>query len=85
MVDVFAPPALLAVSETVYVPGAMYVWTGFWTVAFSTLPSPKVHCHTVGTFADVSVKVTARGAVPVVGVPVNDVTGRVTEAADTTI
>ena len=61
------------------------MWIGFLTVAFTMLPSPKFHCQIVGPFVVVSVKVTVNGAVPNVGVPVNDAVGGVIAAADTTI
>ena len=38
-------------------------------------PSPKVHDHAVGLPEDVSVKLTASGAAPMVGVPVKAAVG----------
>jgi hypothetical protein len=38
-------------------------------------PSPKVHDQLVGLPVEVSLKVTARGAVPLVGLAVKDATG----------
>ena len=46
---------------------------GFWLV--DVAPSPKVHSHDVGDPVEVSVKDTASGAAPVVGVRVNDAVG----------
>ena len=39
------------------------------------VPSPKSQAHAVGPPVDVSVKDTTSGAVPDVGVPVNDADG----------
>lgn len=39
------------------------------------LPSPKVHVQVVGALVVESVNVTVSGAIPEVGVPVNDATG----------
>ena len=65
MVLVFGPPALLAVSATVYVPAALYAWFGFcWE---EVLPSPKLQDQAVGPPEDVSVNATVSGDVPLVG------------------
>jgi hypothetical protein len=65
MVLVFWPLALLAVSATVYVPAALYVWFGFcWE---EVLPSPKLQDQAVGPPEDVSVNATVSGDVPLVG------------------
>jgi hypothetical protein len=59
------------------------VSTGFWSVENDTaVPLPgvifrKLQFHAVGEFADVSVNVTDRGAVPDSGAPVKDATGGV--------
>jgi hypothetical protein len=64
VVLVFWPLALLAVSATVYVPAALYVWFGFcWD---EVPPSPKLHDQAVGLPEDVSVKATVSGAGPLV-------------------
>jgi hypothetical protein len=55
------------------VPAAVYVYVGFWAV--DVPPSPNDHAHDVGLPVDVSVNVTGSGAVPDVGVAVNDATG----------
>ena len=54
MVQVFWPEALYAVSDTVYVPTALYGWVGFCMVAVP--PSPKFHDQAVGEFVDRSQK-----------------------------
>jgi hypothetical protein len=41
---------------------------GFWVVL--VFPSPKLQFQLVGVLAELSVKVTVNGAVPIVGVPV---------------
>jgi hypothetical protein len=55
------------------VPGVVYWWVGCCWVEVP--PSPKVQAHAVGSFAEVSVKATSRGAVPDAGDRVNDVVG----------
>jgi hypothetical protein len=67
------PATLEAVSETVYVPAVSYVFTGFSDV--ENVPSPKSQDHVVGLPVEVSVKVTASGAAPDVGVPTNEAVG----------
>ena len=67
------PATFVAVRVTVYVPGSAYWWTGLWAVEVA--PSPNDHDHEVGLLVDVSVNWTARGAVPVVGLPVKSATG----------
>jgi hypothetical protein len=49
------------------------VWEGFWAV--EVVPSPKFHAQLVGAFVEESVKVTARGAAPLVGLAVKEATG----------
>ena len=58
------PAAFVAVSETVYVPAAVYVCDGFSSI--EVLPSPNVHDHVVGEFVEASRNVTVKGIVPVV-------------------
>ncbi len=41
--------------------------------------SPKVHDHAVGLLVEESVKLTARGAAPIVGVPEKFATGAATD------
>ena len=54
-VNVEEPPALDAVSITVYVPGALKGRTGFCTIDEDP-PSPKFQSHSVGSPVEVSVK-----------------------------
>ena len=54
-------------------PAAAYVFDGFCAV--DDVPSPNPHVQAVGPPVDVSVKVTASGADPEVGAPVNAATG----------
>ncbi len=49
------------------------MWLGFCTV--EEVESPKVQDQAVGALVEESVKVTAKGAVPVVGVPEKFATG----------
>jgi hypothetical protein len=49
------------------------VWEGFCAV--EVVLSPKFHAQLVGVFVEESVKVTARGAAPLVGLAVNEATG----------
>jgi hypothetical protein len=72
--DAPEPRALVASSVTVKVPAVRNVWVGLATVT-AGLASPKFHEKPVGTPADVSVKVIARGAAPVVGVKMKWLTG----------
>jgi hypothetical protein len=74
------PSAFVAVRVTVYVPPPLYVWLGFWSVDPFALPdpgSPKFQLQDVGLPVDVSVKLTTRGAVPLVGAAVNEALGAV--------
>ena len=54
-------------------PVAVYVWLGFCTGR--GLESPKVQDQEVGLPVEVSVKLTASGGAPLVGVPVKFATG----------
>ena len=49
--------------------------TGFCCVAFTDDPSPNDQLHDVGVLVELSVNVMVNGAVPEVGVPVNEATG----------
>src|SRR5689334_4316313 len=63
-----APTSLATASATSYVPGAAYVWLGFWAV--EVVPSPKLQSQLVSgapPFAVRSWNVTARGASPSFG------------------
>jgi hypothetical protein len=51
------------------------VWLGLWVVLVE--PSPKLHDQLVTLPVEASVKVTARGAVPLVGLALNLATGAV--------
>jgi hypothetical protein len=64
---------LLAVSETVYVPGVVYVWDGFSRVLHP--PSPNDHAQTAGEFVEISVKFTVSGTAPTVIFAVNEAAG----------
>ena len=76
------PATLLTVSDTVYVPTFAKVWSGFWSVAFSSLPSPKSHAQVRGGVPEeMSVNVIVRWAKPDCGHPVKYATG----AAETVI
>ena len=67
------PAALVAMSETLYVPTVAYVLEGFSVVL--VFPSPKFHNHDVGELAEVSVNWTVRGVLPEVGLPKKVATG----------
>ena len=73
VVEMSDPAALETVRLTVYVPGLSKVWEGFELVAVD--PSPKSHCHFDGELVEVSLKLTFSGALPEVGVAVNDAVG----------
>jgi hypothetical protein len=68
------PRALLTLSVTVKFPVVAKVWTGFWRVLFA-VPSPKLQDQAVGTPVDISVKVTARGAGPMLTLIAKRATG----------
>ena len=55
---------------TVYEPGLMYVFVGFWLRDF--VPSPKFQIQRFGIPSDVSVNLTFSGDFPVTGFAVND-------------
>jgi hypothetical protein len=67
------PLALVAVKVTVKVPALLKVWLGFFTLLVP--PSPKLQDQLVGELVEVSVKLTARGAVPLVGLALKPATG----------
>jgi hypothetical protein len=74
---VFVAAPLVTVRLTLKAPAVEYVCDGFSLV--EVLPSPKSQLQEVGEPVDVSVKVTASGAVPDFGVPVKfAVSGSVT-------
>ena len=52
------------------------MWEGFFAVLY--VASPNDQSQEVGLLVDVSMNVTARGALPVVGVPVKLATGGIT-------
>jgi len=64
LIFISEPNALLAVSETVYEPPVLYVCEGFGCVLVP--PSPKPHSHVVGLLALWSLKLTVKGASPLV-------------------
>jgi len=65
MSEVLPPDEVITVSVGYHVP-ALYVWTGLvLDVLFSQVPSPKLQFQVVRPFpVEVSVNVTANGAVP---------------------
>jgi hypothetical protein len=65
---VVLPPLPVTVSETGYVPGVEYVLATVGVVA--VVPSPRLQDRLVTLPVEVSVSVTASGAVPVLGVAV---------------
>ena len=71
-------PALLpTVRFTVYVPAlgkGCVAFADVGVVVFIHVPSPNDQFHEVGVLVDVSLNCTQSGAVPVVGVPVKQVT-----------
>ena len=71
--QVLFPYWLYAVSATVKRPVVVYVWLGFCAV--EVYVSPKLQDHAVGEFVEESVKVTANGTAPIVGVPEKAATG----------
>jgi hypothetical protein len=70
---VLLPPKLVTVSNTVYVPGTVYVCDGFWVVFHP--PSPNDQAHADGELEEVSVKLTVKGTVPEVMFAVKEATG----------
>ena len=58
---------------TVYTPGSVYVWVGCWCV--DVILSPNSQDQVSMSDADVSVKVTVKGAVPEYGSKVNWASG----------
>ena len=52
-VIIFDPAEFVDVNVTVYVPNALYVYSGFCSVLVP--PSPKSHDHDVGELVEVSV------------------------------
>src|SRR5258705_13323791 len=69
------PMALVLVSVTLYVPGALYVTVGFCAVDVVGVPPGKLHDHDVGLPVLRSVKFTVILLQPLVGVPLKLATG----------
>src|SRR5205809_2989283 len=70
------PTELVAVRETLYVPGPKYVWLGFWMVEVP--PSPKFQLQDVmgvPPVRDRSVNCTWSATVPLVGAPEQSAVG----------
>src|SRR5258705_10178253 len=72
------PMALVLVSVTLYVPGALYVTVGFCAVDVVGVPPGKLHDHDVGLPVLRSVKFTVILLQPLVGVPLKLATGALT-------
>jgi hypothetical protein len=68
------PRALVAVSVTAKIPIEANVWVGFWRV-LTAVPSPKFQDQLVGTPEVASVKVTDKGATPVLALMAKAATG----------
>jgi hypothetical protein len=73
------PAAFEAVRLTLYVPGLVYVWLGFW--ALELVPSPKSQLQLVGLSVELSLKETASGALPLVGLALKSAVGAVVGTA----
>src|SRR5664280_455491 len=78
------PPGPATTSTTVYVPSA-YMCNTLLTVTLVVLPSPKSQKPLVMIPVEMLVNVTARGAMPLVGAPVNPATGAVAPAPVTAL
>jgi hypothetical protein len=74
LVSVSPPHEFVAVSATVYVPAAVYVWLGL--VAVEVPPSPNVHEYDVAPL-ELLVKETVSGTSPEVGLPLKLAVGGV--------